>query len=87
MAEKKNTAENAADAEESKDLSIEEAFDRLQETLTKLQDDSVPLEESFGLYEQGMKLVKYCNEKIDRVEKKVEKLNAEGGLEEFEVQS
>jgi exodeoxyribonuclease VII small subunit len=43
----------------------------------------VPLEESFGLYEQGMKLVKYCNEKIDRVEKKVEKLNAEGGLEEL----
>ena len=86
MAEKKKTAENAADAEESKDLSIEEAFDRLQETLTKLQDDSVPLEESFGLYEQGMKLVKYCNEKIDRVEKKVEKLNADGGLEEFEVQ-
>jgi exodeoxyribonuclease VII small subunit len=87
MAEKKKAAENTADAEEPKDLSIEEAFDRLQETLTKLQDDSVPLEESFGLYEQGMKLVKYCNEKIDRVEKKVEKLNAEGGLEEFEVQS
>lgn len=83
MAEKKKAAENTADAEESKDLSIEEAFDRLQETLTKLQDDSVPLEESFGLYEQGMKLVKYCNEKIDRVEKKVEKLNAEGGLEEL----
>jgi exodeoxyribonuclease VII small subunit len=83
MAEKKKAAENTADAEEPKDLSIEEAFDRLQETLTKLQDDSVPLEESFGLYEQGMKLVKYCNEKIDRVEKKVEKLNAEGGLEEL----
>lgn len=62
---------------------IEEAFERLNEILSKMDAEDVSLEESFRLYEQGMKLIKYCNETIDTVEKKVRVLSAEGGTDEF----
>ena len=48
-----------------------------------MDDEGVSLEESFLLYEQGMKLVRYCNETIDTVEKKVRVLSAEGETDEF----
>lgn len=68
--------------EEIEELSLEEAFERVEDTLSALQSD-VPLEESFTLYKDGMELLKYCNEKIDKVEKQVLKLNEEGELDEF----
>ena len=49
-----------------------------------MDEPGVSLEESFRLYEQGMKLVKYCNETIDTVEKKVRMLSAEGETDVFE---
>ena len=36
-----------------------------------MDNDEVSLEDSFKLYEKGMKLVKQCNDKIDKVEKKI----------------
>ena len=69
---------------ESNEMSIEDAFARLQEILGRMEEDGITLEESFAGYEEGMKLLKYCNEKIDRVEKQVQKMNAEGQLEDFE---
>lgn len=62
---------------------IEDAFTKLREILGKMDDEGVSLEESFRLYEQGMKLVRYCNETIDTVEKKVRVLSAEGETDEF----
>jgi exodeoxyribonuclease VII small subunit len=43
----------------------------------------VSLEDSFKLYKEGMKLIKFCNDKIDKVEKQVLKLNENGELDEF----
>jgi exodeoxyribonuclease VII small subunit len=54
-----------------KSLSVEESLEKLEELLKKLEDEDTPLEESFRLYEQGMKLVKDINLKIDAVEKKM----------------
>ena len=51
---------------------IEDAFARL---------NAIP----FRLYEQGMKLIRYCNETIDTVEKKVRVLSAGGEQDEFSV--
>lgn len=48
-----------------------------------MQDTEVSLEDSFALYEQGMKMLKNCNQKIDAVEKKMLKMNEQGELEEF----
>ncbi|MCR4752591.1 MAG: exodeoxyribonuclease VII small subunit [Eubacterium sp.] len=69
--------------ENKQELSLEEAFARLDELVEKLEDRDVPLEESFQIYKEGMDLLKSCNEKIDKVEKKMQQINAEGTLEDF----
>ena len=58
MAKKKETADQ-------EQFRLEEAFDRIEALLEKLQDKDVTLEESFGLYQEGMGLLKLCNENID----------------------
>ena len=64
-------------------LSLEEALEKLDETIAKLQSEEVSLEDSFTLYKEGMDYVKLCSETIDQVEKKVLVLNQEGMLDEL----
>lgn len=68
---------------EEKEISLEEAFTRLQETIENLEKDDITLEQSFQEYQKGMLLVKKCNEIIDKAEKKVLVLNEDGGTDEF----
>lgn len=63
--------------------SLEENFSRLEQEIEKLEAEDVTLEEAFQAYSAGMKLLKECNSQIDKVEKKVLKLTAEGQLEEL----
>lgn len=65
------------------ELSIEDAFDQVEEAIGKLEDENISLDDAFAVYQQGMKLLKLCDEKIDRVEKKVLTINQEGELDEF----
>ena len=66
-----------------KALSLEEAFEQVEETIERLEEEDITLEASFKAYQEGMKLLQYCNEKIDKVEKQVLKINEDGGLDEF----
>ena len=61
-------------------MTVEEGFEKIEEILRKMESRDIPLEESFGLYEEGMQLLKFCNERISRVEKKVMKLDEDGQL-------
>ncbi|MCM1251561.1 MAG: exodeoxyribonuclease VII small subunit [Clostridium sp.] len=65
------------------ELSLEEAFEQIEETIANLEEEETTLEESFAAYQQGMKLLQYCNEKIDKVEKQVLLINEDGELDEF----
>ena len=65
------------------ELSLEEAFARIEETIGHLEEEETTLEESFQAYQQGMKLLQFCNEKIDKVEKQVLLINENGELDEF----
>lgn len=76
MAKKKETADQ-------EQFQLEEAFDRIEALLEKLQDKDVTLEESFGLYQEGMGLLKLCNENIDHVEKQMLQIDEEGQTHEF----
>ena len=58
-------------SERKQDQSIEETFAQLDELLEKLEATDTSLEESFACYEAGMKLVKACSDKIDKVEKQM----------------
>ncbi len=62
---------------------LETAFDQIEQLLQKLQEGEVSLEESFRLYEQGMKLLQKCNENIDHVEKQMLQIDEEGHTNEF----
>lgn len=69
--------------EEEQVLSLEEAFAQLEEVISHLETEEITLEESFAEYNRGMTLLAKCNETIDQVEKKVLKINEDGGLDEF----
>lgn len=70
--------------EKKQERTLQEMLQTLDEQIRQLESEDISLEDSFLVYEQGMKLIKECNEKIDRVEKKVLALNAEGRLQELE---
>lgn len=67
-------------------LSIEENFAKLEEVIRRLEDGETSLEEAFAAYSDGMRLVKACNDQIDRVEKQVLKLSEEGTLEPLDAE-
>ena len=52
-------------------LSFEEAFARLSETAASLEDGGLTLAEATSRYEQGMILVRRCNQLLDQTELKI----------------
>ncbi|MCI7328580.1 MAG: exodeoxyribonuclease VII small subunit [Lachnospiraceae bacterium] len=67
-------------AKKKEELTLEEAFNKLETVISKMENEDVPLEESFQLYSEGMGLLKDVNDRIDRVEKQVQKMQADGSL-------
>lgn len=57
---------------------LENSFEELDEVVKKLEEEDIGLEDSFKLYNQGMKLLKNCSDSIDRIEKKIIVLNENG---------
>ncbi len=54
-----------------KENNLEQSFLELNEIIKKLESEDVSLEDSFSLYQEGVKLLKSCNDSIDRVEKQL----------------
>ena len=71
-------------ADQEGEQSIEASLDEIQKLLDEMGRDGVTLEESFACYEKGIRLLRQVNERIDRVEKKVQMLTEDGTLEDFE---
>lgn len=73
----KKTKKEALTASGQPELTLEEAFEKLEEIARQLESEEITLEESFRVYNEGMQLLKYCNGKIDKVEKQVLQLSGE----------
>ncbi len=58
-------------------MTLEETFEKIDKVMERLSDDSLPLEESFSVYKEGMELLDGCKKIIDDVEKKVTELAKE----------
>ena len=58
---------------------FEAAMQRLEDIVQRLEGGELLLEESLQAFEEGMKLVKFCSQKLEEVEKKVTVLVEEGG--------
>lgn len=76
-------AKKKEETKTEQEYSLEEAFAQIEEVIHRLETEDITLEESFSAYNRGMALLAKCNENIDRVEKKVLKVNEDGGLDEF----
>ena len=57
--------------------SFESALKRLEEIVTDMEIGEISLDDSIKALEEGNDLVKFCLDKLDEVEKKVQKLNNE----------
>ncbi len=75
---KKNAEEIQENMKESAPLSLEENMEQLKNVLQDLESGEHSLEESFSLYEKGIKLVRQANAQIDLVEKKIQVLKEDG---------
>jgi exodeoxyribonuclease VII small subunit len=56
------------------DQTFEAALKRLEEVLEALEHGELPLEEAMKAFEEGVQLVRFCHQKLDEVEKRVELL-------------
>ena len=74
----------AAKKEKEKAMTIEEAFQEIDQKIKALENDGISLEDSFKEYREGMQLLKYCHDAIAEVEQKVQKIAEDGSLEDFE---
>lgn len=61
--------------------SIEEMLDEVDGIIESLESGDIPLEDSFKIYEKGMKTIQAVNARIDKVEKKIIELDASEGEE------
>ena len=51
---------------------FEAAMARLEEIVSELEKGDVPLEQSLKLFEEGIKLSRICNKRLEEAERKVE---------------
>jgi len=56
------------------ELKFEEAIADLEQVVEQLESGDLSLEDSLAAFEKGVGLVRYCNQKLSEVEKKVELL-------------
>lgn len=66
-----------------KENKLEESFEKLNHILEELEKPEISLEDSFTLYQEGMKLLKTCNDSIDKVEKELIILSENGEANEL----
>lgn len=55
-------------------MTFESSLARLEEIVRKLEGGTATLDDSLALFEEGVKLVKFCNEKLETAEQKVKML-------------
>jgi exodeoxyribonuclease VII small subunit len=83
--EKKKTVKTMADKTEK--IDFEKALQQLEDIAVKLEDGDLGLDESISQFEKGMKLAKFCRQKLDEAERKIEILQkgADGQVSAKEI--
>ncbi len=76
-------SKKASEAPESAP-SLEERLKRLEEIMTQLEGDEVPLETSLALFEEGVGHVRAAEKVLSETELRVEELLADGATKPFD---
>ncbi len=53
---------------------FEKALNRLSAIVSSLEKGDLPLEESLQLFEEGVKLSRYCSDRLEEAERRIEVL-------------
>lgn len=51
--------------------SFEEAINELEAIVTKLEKGELSLDDSIEVFQKGIELSKFCNKRLDEIEKKI----------------
>ncbi len=72
-----------------KEITFENAMQRLEEIVALLESGKLPLDDSLTAFEEGIALVKLCNDKLGTAEKKIRLLveGADGEVSEQDFPS
>ena len=62
-------------SQKNESLNFEEAIERLENIIEKMEGERIPLEQLLKDYEEGTRLLNACKEKINTAKEKVEKIN------------
>ena len=60
-------------------ISFEEAMNKLEQIVDKLEEGDVPLEAAIAFYKEGMELSKLCHDKLKNVEEQLTQIITEDG--------
>ncbi len=66
-------------------FSFEEALKRIEEILKQLENKELDLEEAINLYEEGLKLIHFCEEKLKNARTRIEVILKD--KEEFKLEN
>jgi exodeoxyribonuclease VII small subunit len=56
---------------------FEKSFQQLEKIVERLESEEMSLDESLQLFEEGIRLSRFCNQKLSEVEKKIELILAD----------
>ena len=76
MARKRSKPEAGEPAPDT-ELSYEQAVERLEELVERIESGQIGLEESIAAYERGAKLVARCRSILEKAEARIEELSSE----------
>lgn len=58
---------------------FEDAMKKLEGIVERMEKGDMPLNESLKLFEEGVKLTRFCSQELQKAEKKVELLSRDAG--------
>ncbi|MGN7455887.1 exodeoxyribonuclease VII small subunit [Paenibacillus pasadenensis] len=67
-----------SDSKQDQALSFEQAMEKLEGIVGRLESGDVPLETAIELFQEGMELSRLCGGKLEQVERRIETLLERG---------
>lgn len=68
------------------ELNFEDALKKLEAIVASLERGDVAIEEAYTLFEQGVALVKHCEDRLKNIENKVNKIIENGKEEDLRIE-
>ena len=78
-----------AEINNAEEMKLEDAMRRLDQVVKELDGENADLDKALKLYEEGVRLVRICNAKLDEADRKIKilKLSSDGELIEKDFEA